>query len=64
MFKFITTGSNWIHNLYDITTLEDVALGVLNDDKEAKRVAAIAGNMKINDLFLTADWSLACMEEY
>lgn len=63
MFKFITTGSRYVHNLYDIATLEDVALGVLDDEKEAERVATIAGNMEFNDLFLAKNWSLTCLAE-
>ena len=63
MFKFVIAGSNYVHNLYDIATLEDVALGIFNDENEAKRVATIAGNMKFNDLFLAKKWGLTCLEE-
>lgn len=63
MFKLKLTGSNRIHHLYDISTLEDVAIGLLDDEVEAKRIATIAGNMKIGDGYVANKWTMICVEE-
>lgn len=63
MFKLKTNDSKYVHNLYDIATLEDVAIGIFNDEQEAKRIATIAGNMKFQELFITNKWTLCCVKE-
>lgn len=63
MFTLTSTYSPFVNYLYDIDTLEDVILGLTGDELEAKRVAVIAGNMKIGDVFHGHDIYLKCKED-
>lgn len=63
MFILTTSYSNFRHHVYDINTLEDIMLGLTNDEYEAKRIANIAGNMKIGDRFVNVDIYLKCTLE-
>ena len=63
MFKLIISGSKFINHCNDIATLEDIALGYLDNENEARRVAVIASNMKLEEVFATKTWSLVCVEE-
>ena len=63
MFNFKVYSSNFINHVTDIATLEDIALGYLDDEKEAKRVSLIAGNMKFDEMFVADSWILTCKRE-
>ena len=63
MFTLSTSGSIYRHHLYDLDTLEDVLIGLIDDEPEAKRIAGIAGNMKIGDVFSNKDVYLKCRDE-
>lgn len=63
MFILTTTYSPYRNHLYDIATLEVVVLGLTDDEVEAKRISAIAGNMKIGDVFHGRDIYLKCKED-
>lgn len=63
MFVFKSDNDRFINHVNDIATLEDIALGYLNDECEARRVANIAGNMKLGELFVAKTWIMACVEE-
>lgn len=62
MFKFVPDGG-CVNTVGDIATLKDIALGYLDDEREAKRVAEIAGHMKLKELYVANGWGLACVEE-
>lgn len=62
MFKFVPDGK-CVNTVCDIATLEDIAIGYLNDEQEAKRVAEIAGRMKFKELYVANGWGLACVED-
>jgi hypothetical protein len=47
----------------NIDALEDVLIGLTDDEDEAKRIATIAGNMKIGDTFSGRDIYLKCKTE-
>ena len=55
MFILTTTYSSFRNHLYDLDTLEDVLIGLTGDESEAQRIAAIAGNIKIGDVFSNKD---------
>lgn len=63
MFKFKYAYDHHGNYVTDISTLQDIALGYLNDEKEANRVAMIAGNMTFGDIFASKKWMLSCMED-
>ena len=62
MFILTTSYSKFRNHVYDINTLEDIMLGLMDED-DAKRIAAIAGNMKIGDSFANDNIYLKCMLE-
>lgn len=63
MFKFKHFDDHRLNHVTDISTLQDIALGYLDDEKEANRVATIAGNMIFGDFFMTNTWMLTCTED-
>lgn len=63
MFVLTTTYSKFTNHLYDIATLEDVLIGLTDDEDEAKRITTIAENMKIGDTFSGRDIYLKCKTE-
>lgn len=63
MFKFRPFNSTFTNRVSDIRTLQDIALGYLDDEEEANRVAVIAGNMRIGDFFAADSWMLGCTED-
>lgn len=63
MFVLTTSYNNFRNHLYDTDTLEDFMLGLTNDEAESKRIATIAGNMKVGDAFSNHDIYLKCMNE-
>lgn len=62
MFKFVPDGGR-VNTVGDIATLEDIAIGYLDDVEEARRVAEIAGRMRFKELYVANGWGLACVEE-
>jgi hypothetical protein len=63
MFVLTVSNSAYRNHLYDIVTLEDVVIGLTGDEHEARRIANIAGNMKIGDVFYNTDIYLKCKKE-
>lgn len=63
MFVLTTSYNNFRNHLYNISTLEDLILGLTNDEVEAKRIAAIAKNMRVGDVFSNNDTYLKCVNE-
>ena len=63
MFILSVADSKYRHFLFDISTLEDVMLGLTDNDVDAKRIANIAGNMLIGDVFSNASIYLKCVKE-
>ena len=63
MFRFRTNTNYFENNVYDVNTLENIALGYLDDETEARRVAEIAGRMRIGETFIATDWGLWCLKE-
>lgn len=63
MFRFRTNTNYFENNVYDVNTLENIALGYLDDETEARRVAEIAGRMRIGEIFIATDWGLWCLKE-
>ena len=63
MFVMSTKYDRFIHHVTDIKSLQDILLGYTNDEDESKRVAVIAGNMKIGDGFATSGITITCQED-
>lgn len=63
MFILTMRDCNRRHRMNDISTLEDVVLGLTNDEATAERIANIAGNMQIGDVFHNLDIYLKCVKE-
>ena len=63
MFKFRVATEVFSNKVSDIDTLEDIALGYLNDEQEARRVSEIAGRMKLHEIYIANNWSLWCKED-
>ena len=63
MFILTTIHSKHRNHLYDIDTLEDVVLGLTGDEDEAERIAAVAGNMRLGDVFSNSELYLKCVNE-
>ena len=63
MFVLTTTYSKFTNHVYNVDVLKDFLIGLTDDEDEAKRIATIAGNMKIGDTFSGRDIYLKCKTE-
>ena len=63
MFVLNTKYDRFIHHVTDVKDLQDILLGYTDDENESKRLAIIAGNMKIGDGFATYGITLTCQED-
>ena len=63
MFTFNTSHDRFTYHVYDIATLEDILIGLTDDETESKRIASIAGNMRFGDTFSNSDIYLKCKPE-
>jgi hypothetical protein len=63
MFTINTTRDRFTHHVYDIDTLQDILLGLIDDESEANRITAIAGNMRFGDVFSNHEVYLKCKDE-
>lgn len=62
MFILTTTHTNVRFTTKDHTALKSRLLGIIRNDAEASRVAAIAANMRSGDVFHNCDIYLKCKE--
>ena len=63
MFVLQTKYDRFRHHVTDIKDLQDILLGLTDDEDESKRLAIIAGNMKLGDGFATDGIMLTCEED-
>lgn len=63
MFVLQSKYDHFRHHVNDVKDLQDILLGLTDNEDESKRLAAIAGHMKIGDGFATDGILLTCEEE-
>jgi hypothetical protein len=63
MFIFRSTSDLSTHKTNDIKDLQDIVLGVTNDESEAERFATVAGHMKFSDIFCSNNGVLTCLRD-
>ena len=63
MFTFNTVHDHFTYHVYDLATLNDILLGLLDDETDAKRITDIAGCMKFGDTFSNSEIYLKCKLE-
>lgn len=62
MFVLQTKYDHFRYCVNDISTLEDILHGLIDDESEVKRIITIAGNMLIGDGFARDGIMLTCEE--